>query len=401
MTRPRARRLRPAGGLVAVSCAVTLSVSAPPVQAAAPEGRVLGAGAPGSVGGSYLVTLEGGVRASSAAGKAVAERYGADIGHIYGTVLNGYAVRAGERQARRLAADPRVASVVQDTRVLLDRTPRKAPSRELDRIDRRGLPPDRRHARPEPGGRGVTVYVVDTGVRTTHRDFGGRASHGWDFVDRDGTAQDGNGHGTHVAATAVGTSYGVAKRARVVGVRVLDDNGAGSTARVVAGIDWVTKHAKKPAVANLSLGGPRNDRLDAAVRASIASGVTYTVAAGNGGLPAALYSPAGVTRAITVGATDRRDARAGFSNHGPALDLFAPGTSVTSASHTGDTGRATSSGTSMAAPHAAGAAALHLARHPRATPDQVEKALVTRAVTGKVSGRGPGSPDRLLRVPGT
>ncbi len=293
MARTRTRRLRPAGGLVAVGCAVTLSVTAPPAQAAAPEGRILGAGAPGSVGGSYLVTLEEGTRASSAAGKAVAERYGARIEHTYGTVLNGYAVRAGQRQARRLAADPRVASVAQDTRVLVEHTRHDPASWGLDRIDQRGLPLDGRHTWAEPGGRGVTVYVIDTGIRTAHRDFGGRAGHGWDFVDGDRTAEDGNGHGTHVAATAVGTEYGVAKRARVVGVRVLDDRGAGTTARVIAGIDWVTKHAKKPAVANLSLGGPRNDRLDAAVRASIASGVTYTVSAGNDGLPAALRSPAG------------------------------------------------------------------------------------------------------------
>ncbi|MBT2414132.1 S8 family peptidase [Streptomyces sp. ISL-12] len=399
MARTRTR-LRPAGGLVAVSCAAALSAMTLPAQAA-PEGRVLGAGAPGSVSGSYLVTLKGEVRAASADGQEIAGAYGARISHTYGTVLNGYAVTADARQARRLAADARVASVVQDTRVVVDGTQRNPPSWGLDRVDQRSLPLDRRYTAPGSGGKGVTVYVIDTGVRTSHRDFGGRASSGRDFVDRDRTAQDGNGHGTHVAATAAGSAYGVAKKARVVAVRVLDDQGAGTTARVIAGIDWVTKHARKPAVANLSLGGPRNSRLDAAVRASIASGVTYTVAAGNSGRPASGYSPAGLPQAVTVGATDRNDTRAAFSNYGAAVDLFAPGVSVTSASRASDTARATASGTSMAAPHVAGAAALYLTAHPRAKPAQVAKALVSEAVSGKVSGRGTGSPDRLLRVPRT
>ncbi|MEU6573903.1 S8 family peptidase [Streptomyces sp. NPDC046805] len=398
MARTRIGRLRRAGGLIAVATAAMLSAATLPAHAA-PEGKILGAGQPGAVGGSYLVTLKEGVRAPSTAGRTVAARYGARISHTYGRVLNGYAVRAGARQAERLAADSRVASVVQDSRVALEHTQKNPPSWGLDRIDQRSLPLDKSYTWPEPAGAGVTVYVIDTGIRITHQDFGGRASYGWDFVGNDRTAGDGNGHGTHVAGTIAGTRYGVAKQAKVVAVRVLDNAGSGTTAQVIAGIDWVTRHAHRPAVANLSLGGYHNSQLDTAVSNSVRSGVTYTVAAGNDGLPANLYSPADVPEAITVGATDRTDARASFSNFGPALDLFAPGVSITSASYASDTGKATFSGTSMASPHAAGAAALYLAGHPKATPAQVSKALVSGASPGKVSGAGLGSPNELLRVP--
>ncbi|MFI1730053.1 S8 family peptidase [Streptomyces acidicola] len=391
------RRLRWAGGLTAAATAAVLSVITLPAHAV-PQGRILGAGAAGSVSGSYIVTLKGGTKAPSAAGKGIAEKYGARISHTYSSVLNGYAVRVGEGQARALATDSRVASVVQDTRVAYDHTQQNPPSWGLDRIDQTNPPLDKSYTWPDSAGKGVTVYVIDTGIRITHKDFGGRASYGWDFVGGDKVAADGNGHGTHVAGTAVGTKYGVAKKAKVVAVRVLDNDGGGTTAQVIAGIDWVTRHARKPAVANMSLAGFGNAQLDAAVRSSIASGVTYSVAAGNDGLSAGLYSPARVRQAITVGAVDKRDRRASFSNWGSSLDLFAPGVAITSASHRSDTGNVTFDGTSMAAPHVTGAAALHLSDHRGATPTQVSQALVDRSVSGKVTGRGLGSPDKILQV---
>ncbi|MGP4052496.1 S8 family peptidase [Streptomyces sp. 2A115] len=392
----RKRRLHWAGGFTAVMTATVLSAITLPADAA-PQGQILGAGRAGSVSDSYIVTLKGGTKAPSKAGKAIAAKYGAKISHTYSTALNGYAVQVNARQAKRLAADSQVAAVSQDATVAVEHQ-QSNPPWGLDRIDQQDLPLDRSYTWPESAGQGVTVYVIDTGVRVTHKEFGGRASYGWDFVDNDATAQDGMGHGTHVAGTVAGTTYGVAKQAKIVAVRVLDNEGAGTLSQLIAGIDWVTKNAQKPAVANMSLGGLADAQLDAAVRNSIASGVSYAVAAGNDGLPASLYSPARVKEAITVGASDKRDARADFSNWGARLDLFAPGVNVTSASYASDTGKATFSGTSMASPHAAGAAALYLADNAWATPADVSKALAERAATGKISGAGLGTPNKLLQV---
>ncbi|MCX5204100.1 S8 family peptidase [Streptomyces sp. NBC_00237] len=401
--RHRPHWLRAAGACTAVTLAAGLSAVTLPAQAAAPaaEGRVVGAGAAGSVGNSYIVTLAsgaGGVKAPTAEGRALAAKYGAKIRHTYSSALNGYALKASSAQARRLAADPKVASVTQDTTVSLKHTQKNPPSWGLDRIDQDDLPLDRSYTWPESAGAGVHVYVIDSGLRTTHQDFGGRASSGWDFVENDPVAQDANGHGTHVAGTAVGETYGVAKKAEVVGVRVLDGEGGGTTASVIAGIDWVAKNARKPAVANMSLGGVANAQLDAAVRNAIASGVTFVLAAGNDSLPASLFSPGRVKEGLTVGASDIKDRQAPFSNWGTRLDLYAPGVDITSALSADDTAKGVSSGTSMAAPHVTGAAALYLADHAWASPAEVGKALTGRAVTGKVKGAGLGSPNRLLHV---
>ncbi|GEC05855.1 serine protease [Streptomyces spinoverrucosus] len=390
------RRLAAIGALTSAVLAAGL-VSALPAQAA--EGHIQYEGAANAVADSYIVTLKADrARSGSAEGRALAKKYGASIERTYTKALNGYAIEADETEAKRLAADPAVASVVQNRTFTIAGTQPSPPSWGLDRIDQRNLPLNNSYTYPDSAGQGVTAYVIDTGVRITHSDFGGRASYGYDAIDNDNTAQDGHGHGTHVAGTVAGNAYGVAKKANIVGVRVLNNSGSGTTAQVVAGIDWVAQNAVKPAVANMSLGGGADSALDTAVRNAIASGVTFAVAAGNESTNASTRSPARVTEAITVGATTSSDAKASYSNYGSVLDLFAPGSSITSAWNSSDSATNTISGTSMATPHVAGAAALYLADNPSATPAQVSTALTSAATTGVVTSPGSGSPNRLLYV---
>jgi subtilisin family serine protease len=248
----------------------------------------------------------------------------------------------------------------------------------------------------------VNAYVIDTGILTTHWEFGGRASAIYDFEGEGIIGVDCNGHGSHVAGIIGGRSFGVAKHVRLFSVRVLNCQGTGAWSDVIDGVNFVTWHRGQPAqqgvpaVANMSLGGETNRAVDAAVRNSIRAGVTYVVAAGNGNSDAAAYSPADVAEAITVGATNQQDARAEFSNYGATLDLFAPGVSITSAWIGGDLMIATASGTSMASPHVAGVVALYLENHRTASPASVRSALVGNSTTGVVSNPGQESPNRLL-----
>ncbi|MFF0736470.1 S8 family peptidase [Streptomyces chartreusis] len=400
MAQLRSRNFRFAAITSLATAALVGGLTALPAQAAPAEGKVLAAGSPTAIKDSYIVTLKknAGLKASSAAGKDLVEEYGGTVKKTFTKALNGYSAALSAAEARRLAADPAVASVEQNQRVRLADTTQTSAPWGLDRIDQAALPLSGTYTYPDSAGSGVTAYVIDTGVRITHQQISGRASYGYDAVDGDTTASDGNGHGTHVATTIAGSTYGVAKKAKIVAVRVLDNSGSGTTAGVIAGIDWVTDNHSGPSVANLSLGGGASTTLDTAVRNSIASGVTYAVAAGNSSANASSYSPARVTEAITVGATTSSDARASYSNYGSVLDIFAPGSSITAGWYTSDTATNTISGTSMATPHVAGAAAVYLASHTSATPAAVASALTGGATAGVVTSPGSGSPNRLLKL---
>ncbi|SEP88527.1 Serine protease, subtilisin family [Lentzea xinjiangensis] len=385
--------------LVAGTSLALSSVSA----TAAPEGEIRNLGASNAVKDNYIVVLKD---MSTASAESLSAKYSAKVKHTYKSALRGFSAEMSETQAKRLAADPNVDHVTQDGEVRASDTQLPTPSWGLDRIDQRALPLDTGYTYPNSGS-GVTAYIIDTGIRISHSDFGGRAVHGRDTVDNDDDATDCNGHGTHVAGTVGGTEHGVAKDVKLVAVRVLNCGGSGTFAGVIAGIDWVTNDvqttpARKPAVANMSLGGGANADVDNAVKRSIAAGVTYGLAAGNdSGGNACNTSPARTPEAITVGSTDRTDARSSFSNLGSCLDLFAPGRDITSAWHTNDDATNTISGTSMATPHVVGAAAVYLGSSPTATPQQVRDALVDNATSDVVTNPGTGSPNKLLHITGT
>ncbi|KOX17907.1 peptidase S8 [Saccharothrix sp. NRRL B-16348] len=379
------------GVLGAVALTAGLLVGAPPAGAA--EGDIGFAAAGTAVPGHYLVVLEDEVAVQAA---DLTARHGGTVTATWRHALRGFAVTASEREARRLAADPAVRSVSQDGLVQAVDAQPNPPSWGLDRIDQRDLPLNSSY-NYDTGAANVRAYILDTGIRTTHSTFGGRATWGYDAVD--GSNTDCNGHGTHVAGTVGGSQYGVAKGVQLVAVRVLDCAGSGTFAQVISGVDWVTANAVKPAVANMSLGAPASAAtapLETAVRNSIASGVTYAIASGNSNADACAFSPALVREAVTVNASTNTDARASFSNYGTCTDVFAPGQGITSSWHTGDSATSILNGTSMAAPHVAGAAALYLATHPGDAPATVQAALVNASTPNKVTNPGVGSPNRLL-----
>ncbi|MER7463478.1 S8 family peptidase [Streptomyces sp. NPDC097981] len=386
--------LLPAAALLAAATAL------PPHPALAAAGRSDAATAP------YVVVLKDTAsRAPVRALAAEAARSGDRVGAVYDTALSGFAVRTTAARAAALASDPRVASVEPDTEFRISDTQDPAPW-TLDRIDQRELPLDGSYTYATTA-QGVTAYVVDTGINTGHQEFGGRARVGYNGVFLE-SSTDCNGHGTHVAGTLGGATYGVAKGVSLVGVKVANCKGSSTLTTILGGLEWMVKDAAAapgtPAVANMSMGGTRSHALDTAVTRAVAAGITFTAAAGNDADDACTGSPAAVPAAVTVGAADAADQWAPFSGHGSCVDLVAPGVSVTSAWKGSETALARSSGTSMAAPHAAGVAALILAEGiaeggTAKTPAEVSAALVQSALPDRLTGVPAGTANLLLHAP--
>jgi subtilisin family serine protease len=403
------RRLIAGAGIalaLAVAPAAAAMASSAPATAPATSSDAAAAPVAGAlIEDSYIVVLKDGDVAKAevrSTAKSLVQEYGGEVRHSYTNAVRGFSASMSPGQAKKLEADPSVAYVEQNRVMTATETQSPVPSWGLDRIDQAALPLDDSYTYTD-SGTGVKAYIVDTGILTTHEDFGGRAVSGIDTVDGDDDATDCAGHGTHVAGTVGGTEYGVAKDVSLVAVRVLDCGGSGSFDGVIAGIDWVTADhaAGEPAVANMSLGGGFSQAVNDAVSAAVADGVTFALAAGNdSGADACDGSPSSTAEALTVGASEDTDARAVYSNIGSCVDIFAPGSDITSAWYTDDTATNTISGTSMATPHVAGAAALVLSGNPAATPAEVGDALTGAALPDVVTDPGTGSPNLLLNVSG-
>ncbi|HEX6074700.1 MAG TPA: S8 family serine peptidase [Micromonosporaceae bacterium] len=389
---PRRRLFGALGFASAALVAAATVAMASPAQGA--EGNILGTNAKDTIPGSYVVVFKDGV---SSQASTLANRYNGKITHLYKAALNGFAAKMSAADARRAAADPAVAFVEQDRVVRALETQSPTPSWGLDRIDQRDRPLNNSYTYPTTAST-VTAYIIDTGIRISHSDFGGRATWGTNTADTNNT--DCNGHGTHVASTSGGTTYGVAKGVRLIAVKVLNCQGSGTLTGVASGIDWVTSnHTTGLAVANMSLGASgTNATMEQAVRNSIADGVVYAIASGNSNSDACNFTPARTAEAITVNASDINDARASFSNYGTCTDIFGPGVNITAAWNSSDTGTNTISGTSMATPHVAGGAALYRALNPTASPAAVQDGLKANASLNKITNPGTGSPNRLLFV---
>ena len=353
------------------------------------------------ISGQYIVVFRQDVAQPAALAAQMVGQAGGRLLHTYTAAIKGFSARLPDAAVSALAKNPNVERIEQDQSLTLNEALISPPSTQasatwgLDRIDQRDLPINGSY-RYEYTGSGVFAFIIDTGILATHADFGGRVSAGYTSISDGQGTNDCNGHGTHVAGTVGGSTWGVAKGVSLVPVRVLDCSGSGTNSGVIAGIDFVANASTmRPAVANMSLGGAYSSALNSAVAGAVSKGVTMVVAAGNSNADACNYSPSSEPSAITVGATTNADARASYSNYGKCLDIFAPGTSITSAWITSTTATNTISGTSMATPHVTGVAAL-LSAGGVNSPASITSTLLNNSTTGKVTTAGTGSPNRLV-----
>ncbi|WP_205324079.1 S8 family peptidase [Glycomyces sp. YM15] len=380
------------GSLIAASAFANAETPAPDAS-----DLIIGADSPDAIAGEYIVVMED--QGAEAAGglDALADDLGVsiDVEDTLGLV-DGYLAEMSEAEAVELASDDAVAYIEQNQMAHASEVQADPPSWGLDRVDQDALPLDASYEYNQ-SGTSVEAFVLDTGLNTEHQEFEGRVGEGFDFIDNDADPSDCHGHGTHVAGTIGGSTYGLAKDVTIRPVRVLDCEGSGSYAAIIGGIDWVAANAGESAVANMSLGGSFSQALNDAIAAAVETGVTFAIAAGNEGQDACNVSPGSEPSAITVGATDEDDAAASFSNFGECVDLLAPGVGITSAWIDGVDAEKTISGTSMATPHVAGVAALYLESNPGATPDEVATALTEGALADVVTDPN-GSPNLLLNT---
>ncbi|MDA3450779.1 MULTISPECIES: S8 family peptidase [Acinetobacter] len=354
--------------------------------------------AKGIIKNQYIVILNKDVGSSNEFAQGIAKQHGGKVLQTYDAVLKGFAIYlpdvAGTAFVEAMKKNPKVVSVENDTIMKIDATTQSNPDWGLDRIDQRNLPLDSAYSYLQTGS-GTTAYIVDTGILSTHQQFSGRVLSGYTAISDGNGTSDCHGHGTHVAGTVGGSTYGVAKNVSLVPIRILGCDGSGASSNVIAGLDWILKNGKKPAVVNMSLGGEANTSLDSAVENLFNNGYVMVVAAGNSNTDACSSSPARVSKAITVAATDNTDTRASYSNYGSCVDIFAPGSQINSSWIGSNTATKVLNGTSMATPHVAGVVAEMLQSTPTATPQTISTNLLNQASSNVVKNPS-GSPNRLL-----